>query len=110
MPVFKVLILTAFLIICPCGGTVHAGRIQRNKRDGMQVASSFCHAVVGLSWSYSRLEKVTNTKPDVTIFTRAANEIGSKLRDLYGKNAPQKYSIFFADGWNLGMRQCYKSL
>ena len=109
LSVLKVLILTS-LLVHPCGVTAYAGRIQRNKRDGMQSASSFCHAVVGLSWSYSRLEKGSNKKPDGTSFVRAANKIGLQLSGLYGKNAPKKYSNLFMDGWNIGMRNCYKSL
>ena len=91
-------------------GTAYAGRIQRNKSDGMQSASSFCHAVVGLSWSYTQMEKGLKAKPDVTNFAKAANEIGLQLSEVYGRDAPKKYTKLFVDGWNLGMKRCYQSL
>ena len=110
MTLFRILILTFSLFALPCGGAAHAGRIQRNVRDGMQVASSFCHSVIGLSWSYSRLDKRLGAKPNATHFTMAANKIGSKLSDLYGKNVPVRYSNLFVKGWNMGMKKCFRSL
>jgi len=110
LTVFRILILTFSLFALPCGGAVHAGRIQRNVRDGMQSASLFCHTVIGLSWSYYQPEKGLSAKPNATHFTTAANEIGSKLSVLYGKNVPKRYSSLFVKGWNSGMKKCFRSL
>jgi len=107
---FKILILTFSLFALPCGGAAHAGRIQRNVRDGMQSASSFCHTVIGLSWSYSQLEKGLSAKPNTIHFTMAANEVGSQLSGIYGKNVPKRYSNLFVKGWNLGMKNCFRSI
>ena len=77
-------------------------------RDGMQSASSFCHSVVGLSWSYARAEISSSTKPTASHFTKAANQVGAQLVEIYGKNAPKKYEYLFIEGWNNGMKNCYK--
>ena len=92
------------------GTAALAGRIQRNVRDGMQSASFFCHSVVGLTWSYARDELDASDKPSASHFAKASNEIGTQLVSIYGKNAPKKYSELFVDGWNKGMKKCYKSL
>ena len=107
---FRVFIFSSLLVVFPYVGTAYAGRIQRNKSDGIESASSFCHAVVGLSWSYTQMEKGLKAKPDVTNFAKAANEIGLQLSEVYGRDAPKKYTKFFVDGWNLGMKRCYQSL
>ena len=110
MSVFRALIFASLLVAFPFGGSAYAGRIQRNVRDGMQSASSFCHSVVGLSWSYSQAESGSSMKPTGSQFAKAANEIGGELADLYGKNAPKKFSSLFVQGWNQGMKKCQRSL
>ena len=106
----RLFIFSSFLVVFPYVDTAYAGRIQRNMSDGMESASSFCHAVIGLSWSYTQIEEGLNAKPDATNFAKAANEIGLQLSELYGRDAPKKYTKFFVDGWNLGMKKCYQSL
>ena len=101
---FKSFIFTSFFIALSLDSAAY-GRIQRNIRDGMQSASSFCHSVVGLSWSHSQ-----GKKPTATHFSKAANEVGSQLVGTYGKDAPKKYSLLFVDGWNKGMKNCYRQL
>ena len=102
---FKSFIFACFAIVFSLESPVYAGRIQRNVRDGMQSASSFCHSVVGLSWSHSQ-----GAKPSAYHFSKAANETGSKLADIYGKDTPKKYSYLFLDGWNKGMKNCFRQL
>ena len=80
---FRLFIFSSFLVVFPYVDTAYAGRIQRNMSDGMESASSFCHAVVGLSWSYTQIEEGLNAKPDVTNFAKAANEIGLQLSHEY---------------------------
>ena len=106
----RAFIFSYLLVVFPCVGTAYAGRIQRNMGDGMESASSFCHAVIGLSWSYTQIEEGLNAKPDATNFAKAANEIGLQLSQLYGRDAPKKYTKLFVEGWNLGMKKCYQSL
>ena len=110
MSLIRVFVVASFLVAFPVGTEVFAGRLQRNVRDGMQSASFFCHSVVGLSWSYAREELSASDKPTASHFAKASNEIGAQLVSIYGKNAPKKYSNLFVDGWNKGMRKCYKSL
>ena len=110
MSLIRVFVVASFLIAFPLGATAFAGRIQRNVRDGMQSASFFCHSVVGLSWSYARAEMSASEKPSASHFAKASNEVGAQLVSIYGKDAPKKYSELFANGWNKGMKKCYKSL
>lgn len=104
LSLFRSFIFTSFFIAFSLDSAAY-GRIQRNVRDGIQSASSFCHSVVGLSWSHSQ-----GKKPTATHFSKAANEVGSQLVGTYGKDAPKKYSLLFVDGWNKGMKNCYRQL
>ena len=105
LSLFRSFIFAFFVIVFSLESPAYAGRIQRNVRDGMQSASSFCHSVVGLSWSHSQ-----GGKPSAYHFSRAANQTGSQLADIYAKNAPKKYSYLFLDGWNKGMKNCFRQL